>query len=81
MKICKDTKEPKAKPIPGHLYMHIDPGNGCDGNIFICTEDNFLIDLDDGKVWSIEGGFGVSQYSSPKYWKDVTDEYCLQRIE
>lgn len=73
MKIC--TKEPANPSFPvleeGRLYENKY------GRIYLCNQKHVLSCLEDGAVWSFEGGFGIS---SPGEWKDVTDKWCLKEL-
>ena len=66
------------KPIPGHLYQLT--GGIYRERIYLCTKDNSLVSLRDGVFWSKQGS-GFGKVTSPEKWKDVTEEYCLEKIE
>lgn len=73
MNICETTVAEKNPPlISGHLYTHDEVGM-----IYIyCAVNKSLINLVHGTKWSNERVFGPLTG-----WKDVTDEYCLQKVK
>ena len=85
MKICKEIREEEEIEtlplIDRHLYMHINPGELCHKNIYIYIEKvNTLFNLEYSRQWNLNDGWGDTEFRDKKYWKDITDEYCLKRI-
>ena len=73
MKICNDTESTNPKLIRGHLYTHDDV------DIYLCTYANRLVSLTTGNSWCKDDGYGAA--CPWLEWKDVTDQYCLQKIK
>jgi len=67
MKICEGKEHKNPDFISGNLYRNID-----EGYIAIYCVSGVMIDIRDGDFWD-----------SPENlkWEDVTDKYCLKRID
>jgi hypothetical protein len=79
MKVCDNT-ESNGRPelISGHIYKAGEEYVFDDSGLHIYALGiNTLVCLDNGSVWAEGKGFGVSEIE----WKDVTDEYCLQKVK
>ena len=69
MNICNNTK---AGFIAGHLYMVKDPTDMSKDQVYIYTKLK--------KMAKLSNGSDVTVVTDIKYWNDVTDQYCLQKV-
>jgi len=76
MKICERKEKTKPFWVEGNLYEKV---RGTDdlNCIFLATDREELVDISTGLIWVRNIHFSAS----PEWWKDVTDKYCLKRIE
>jgi len=74
MNICDDNEE-NPTLIPGHVYQS-------DKTFYICIKGDYA---DEWGLWYLESGLCSVQFTSdrgiPNYMKDVTNQYCLKKIE
>lgn len=76
MRICDGkTDTTRAEhPKSGHLYRR--NLGSFEGQIHLCSNQNELVFIKDGSVWSKGAGFGSKGTDA---WDDVTDQYCLKK--
>lgn len=80
MKICNDIKKKEMPAIPGQLYRRRE--GMYKGHIYIAVDDKSgvvaLYDLVSSELWSREGPWGSV---GAEGFYNVTDQYCLKRID
>lgn len=78
MKICDKEKTTGRPPlIGGHIYVFKSTGPYSQQPYLYYSIGNTLVNMRSGLSWSCDDGFG----GGDEVWEDVTDKYCLKRIE
>jgi len=69
MNVCNKNK---ACFIIGNLYMVKDQSEISKDQVYIYTKS--------GKMVKLSNGSDTTVVTNIKYWDDVTDQYCLQKV-